>query len=154
MARLRDEEKYVARGGMTRAEVVDAVRERDGQACVRCGLTAAEHIERHGRTLQVHRKEPGSLYTLDGCETLCCDCHAPEPKRGRGEPDAEKTRVTIGVRLSVSPQTHAALRVLAARCRMSMARYCETLVEQAVATGHTVVDSPIDDIPSSATAGA
>lgn len=29
MARLRDEEKYVARGGMTRAEVVDAVVRMD-----------------------------------------------------------------------------------------------------------------------------
>ena len=33
MTRLRDEAKFAARGDMTRAEVVEAVRERDGHSC-------------------------------------------------------------------------------------------------------------------------
>lgn len=92
MAGPRGGAKYVARGGMTAFAVKRAVRERDGHACTKCGVTADEHIRRHGRTLQVHRQVPGSLYTPDGCVTLCCACHAHEPKRASGETDSEGTQ--------------------------------------------------------------
>ncbi|HVL11504.1 MAG TPA: hypothetical protein VM529_03010 [Gemmata sp.] len=50
-------------------------------------MTAAQHKAKSGRTLEVHRVVPGSLYTLEGCVTLCKACHGPQPRRKRGEPD-------------------------------------------------------------------
>lgn len=78
---VRDDAKYVARGMMTREQVKQAVRERDGHVCTRCGMTADEHLERHGATLHVHRVEPGALYSVAGCVTLCTSCHGQEPRR-------------------------------------------------------------------------
>lgn len=65
-------------------KVKAAVRDRDGLRCVRCGVTDEEHRERFGRGLEVHRKTPGGVYTVDGCETLCRMCHGPEPKSPAG----------------------------------------------------------------------
>jgi hypothetical protein len=42
------------------------VKERDGR-CVDCGSESL---------LEVHRLVPGSKYTVEGCVTLCEDCHA------------------------------------------------------------------------------
>jgi 5-methylcytosine-specific restriction endonuclease McrA len=65
-----------------------AVRERDGMRCVSCGMSNAEHLERYGRILDVHRLTPGSLYAVDEtCQTLCRPCHGPQPRRKAGEPD-------------------------------------------------------------------
>jgi cytochrome c553 len=88
----RDDVKYVARGMMTRAEVKRAVRLRDDMKCVKCGMDDRQHREEYGRTLDVHRKDPGSLYTLDGCITLCCGCHGAEPWRATGDVDVEGPR--------------------------------------------------------------
>lgn len=44
----------------------------------------------------------------------------------------------VRVRLGVDPAVHDALRVLAARCGMSMSRYCELLVAGAVRDGKLV----------------
>lgn len=64
--------------------IKDAVRERDGMACTRCGMTNEEHVGAQGRSLHVHRIEPGSAYTLEGCLTLCVRCHGAEPKSAPG----------------------------------------------------------------------
>ncbi len=64
-----------------------AVRERDGHACTKCNMTEAEHRELFGTDLHVHRLLPGSVYTLDGCVTLCMPCHGPEPRLGAHEMD-------------------------------------------------------------------
>lgn len=64
-----------------------AVRERDEYACVHCGMTSDEHISIYNRQLDVHRKMPGSLYSLDGCETVCKACHGGLPKRKPGATD-------------------------------------------------------------------
>jgi hypothetical protein len=61
-----------------------AVRKRDGYACVQCGMTNAQHRIRWGGCLEVHRIVPGSLYTIEGCTTLCKTCHQPQPKRPKG----------------------------------------------------------------------
>jgi 5-methylcytosine-specific restriction endonuclease McrA len=61
-------------------DVKAVVRHRDGYRCTECGLTALEHIERYGRTLDVHRIVPGSAYTISGCQTLCVDCHLTKPR--------------------------------------------------------------------------
>lgn len=81
---------YAARGGMTAESVKRLVRERDGNCCKECGLHNAVHLMRYGRQLEVHRVVPGSLYTLDGCVTLCEECHLGKPKRAPGQKDEEK----------------------------------------------------------------
>lgn len=67
--------------------IKDAVRARDGMACTSCGKTNDEHIAWCGRQLDVHRLKPGSLYSIDGCITVCKTCHGKQPKRAKGEPD-------------------------------------------------------------------
>lgn len=73
-----------ARGGMTREEVKEAVRERDGYRCTKCGMSEDDHVAETGRRMDVHRTSPGSVYTVAGCVLLCRVCHGPEPKRPTG----------------------------------------------------------------------
>jgi hypothetical protein len=61
-----------------------AVRLRDGHRCTKCGMTTAEHLERYGKILDVHRTTPGAIYAAGDCVTLCRACHAWEPKSRRG----------------------------------------------------------------------
>ncbi len=70
---------------MTEAQIKQAVRERDGMACTRCGVSNAEHKRLTGRQLQVHRVVQGSEYsiTLGVCVTLCRKCHDQEPRKIR-----------------------------------------------------------------------
>lgn len=72
------------------------VRERDGFKCVKCGMSNDEHIKWCGRQLDVHRKTPGSFYTLEGCETLCKKCHP----RGLRPGGADLAHSQIMLRLS------------------------------------------------------
>lgn len=65
-------------------DIKAAVRERDGFCCVECGMTAADHLARYGKTLQVHRLSPGKPYSIDGCVALCIPCHAPKPRSPYG----------------------------------------------------------------------
>jgi hypothetical protein len=46
-------------------------------------MTAVQHEAMFGRALEVHRLIPGSVYTVEGCITLCKVCHGPKPKRAR-----------------------------------------------------------------------
>jgi len=79
--------------------VKTAVRDRDGQKCAQCGMTAEQHKAKYGRTLEVHRVVPGSLYTLEGSITLCKLCHGPQPRRKKGQPDLANGPVLL-LRLS------------------------------------------------------
>jgi hypothetical protein len=56
------------------------VRARDGNRCTKCGMAGDVHKARYGRILEVHRVVPGSVYTEDGCVTLCKPCHNKEPR--------------------------------------------------------------------------
>ena len=70
-------------GRRRRARILDikeAVRERDGCRCSRCGMTQEEHLSAFGRRLDVHRLEPGEAYTVEGCVALCRPCHRLMPK--------------------------------------------------------------------------
>jgi hypothetical protein len=58
----------------------ERVRLRDGLRCIRCAMTNAEHLAKHGRQLHVHRAVAGGPYTLQNCVTLCYACHGREPK--------------------------------------------------------------------------
>jgi cytochrome c553 len=82
--------KVLRAGGQSSGEILvvkEQVRERDGYACTRCGMSQADHLFRTGRRLDVHRTTPGSLYTLEGSVTICRGCHGAEPKRAPGQPD-------------------------------------------------------------------
>lgn len=74
-----------------------AVRERDNHCCIKCGMTNDSHLKTYGKSLEVHRTTPGSIYTLEGCVTLCVPCHAPEPRRKRGTPDLARPGLLITV---------------------------------------------------------
>lgn len=69
---------------MTELQIKAAVRERDGHRCTQCGLDHPSHVALYGRTLDVHRVVPGSVYTVEGCVTLCRACHGPAPRRKNG----------------------------------------------------------------------
>lgn len=70
-----------------RERVKKAVRARDGMRCTMCGKTNEQHVAAHGCVLEVHRTTPGSLYTIEGCVTVCRDCHHTLPRRKPGAPD-------------------------------------------------------------------
>jgi len=61
-------------------QIKAAVRERDGYKCTECGMTNFEHVLLVGRSLEVHRLAPGSVYSIEGCVTLCQPCHSSKPK--------------------------------------------------------------------------
>lgn len=65
-------------------EIKSAVRARDGFRCTQCGMSNEEHLQKTGRSLEVHRLTPGSPYTMEGCKTLCRRCHGSKPKRAKG----------------------------------------------------------------------
>lgn len=56
------------------------IRERDGYKCTECGMTNEEHKSRYGKSLDVHRKTPGSTYAFSNSVTLCKKCHGPKEK--------------------------------------------------------------------------
>src|SRR5690606_19633572 len=57
------------------------VRERAGFRCESCGLTEADHIDRHGQRLHVNHKVPyhqhnkGNPNRPGNLEALCVSCH-------------------------------------------------------------------------------
>jgi hypothetical protein len=85
---IATEEKYAVIGEppvpVSGADVKALARHRDAYRCTLCGMTAAEHVEKYGRNLDVHRKTPGSKYTLKGVQTVCRDCHFTLPKSAPG----------------------------------------------------------------------
>lgn len=80
--RISDEERALAAkqrpGEILR--IKSAVRSRDGNSCVSCGMGGIEHRQRFRRALDVHRINPGSRYAIETCVTLCRPCHSAEPK--------------------------------------------------------------------------
>ena len=62
---------HYATGGLR-----EAVLKRDGYACVRCGMTDAQHREKWGRPITTdHKDKDRSHNTLDNLQTLCLRCH-------------------------------------------------------------------------------
>lgn len=108
--------RLASRGGMSKLAVKAAVRERDGNACVECGMSYVAHVFQYGRDLEVHRVTPGSVYTVGGCVTLCMQCHDSKPVRKPGEPDQENPYVCV----SVPKRYHSALKELAERLGVSV----------------------------------
>jgi hypothetical protein len=107
-----------------------AARERDGYRCTTCGMTNQQHRDRYGRQLHVHRKEPGSLYSLRGCVTVCEDCHKPLPKREPGQPDLTGRGTRFD--LAVSPDWLDLLDRARGARGLSRASYVRQAVQLAV----------------------
>lgn len=62
---------HYATGGLR-----DAVLQRDGHACVKCGLGASEHLTRWGRPITVdHIDKDRSHNTMGNLQVLCLPCH-------------------------------------------------------------------------------
>lgn len=72
---------------MTTLEIKEAVRQRDGYCCSKCGITQNAYKAETGRSLDVHRVSPGSEYSVDGCISLCQPCHGTEPKSPKWSPN-------------------------------------------------------------------
>jgi hypothetical protein len=124
---------------MTEATVKDLVKRRDGNRCVRCGMTADRHCEIYGRGLQVHRKEPGSEYTVDGCETVCVPCHNTKPKRWNTT-YRPRPRDAVRVRMELDPADMPAVEEAAHACRLSLASFCRLAVEMLTANQKVTVE--------------
>ena len=65
---------------MTDSDIKALVRKRDGYRCRDCGMTDEDHIEKNGRSLDVHRLLPGVRYSPHSCITLCRACHGKKPR--------------------------------------------------------------------------
>ncbi len=116
---------------MTATDIKALVRARDGFRCVQCGMTNDRHRERYGRQLDVHRTEPGSPYSADGCVTLCKGCHAGQPKRRRGEPDRSSGRPVHRLSFDAdSEPTRRAVYLAAASRGVSHGELLNDLVRQ------------------------
>jgi 5-methylcytosine-specific restriction endonuclease McrA len=106
--------------------IKEAVRQRDGYACTRCGLSQAEHVARTGRRLDVHRRTPGSRYVADDCETVCTACH-PRGVRRRGGHDEAHGPV---VRVRLDAETGARLRRAAAEFGVTPAAFIRHMLAE------------------------
>lgn len=110
----------------TEPGIKELVRLRDGYKCVQCGMTNEAHIARYGKSMDVHRRERGSRYTIDGCETVCKKCHAKRHDHDFGREPRPVDRV--GLRLELSIDDRNRLLVAAARAGKSMATYLRHFV--------------------------
>lgn len=127
---------------MNEAAVKGAVRFRDGFRCVKCGMTNDQHKAKYGRGLQVHRKEPGSVYTIDGCVTLCVPCHAPEPRKWRGKyrPRLKGRKV---IRMELGEKEVITADTAAHQCGLSLAAFCRIAIAMVSRTRQAVT---LDDV--------
>ncbi len=89
---------------MKELELKAAVRERDGQRCVDCGMTAEEYAERSRISLDVHRLSPGSQYTAAGTVTVCRSCHRVRHGAKKGHHLAVSIFVERGMSARVAAQ--------------------------------------------------
>lgn len=52
------------------------VLERDGYACVQCGMTDSSHKEKWNRPITIdHKDRDRTRNTMDNLQTLCLSCH-------------------------------------------------------------------------------
>lgn len=62
---------HYATGGLRKA-----VLDRDAWACVKCGMTAEQHLARWGRPITIdHVNRDRTINTMENLQTLCLSCH-------------------------------------------------------------------------------
>lgn len=82
-------DKYNARNNFGSEAIRNTVLERDGYACIRCGLTNEEHESRWNRQITIdHIDGQGSTSkiknnALNNLQTLCLTCHGAKDVRRR-----------------------------------------------------------------------
>ncbi len=108
-------------------EIKAIVRYRDGFRCTECGMTNDEHIQVHGRSLDVHRLIPGSPYTIEGCVTLCRPCHRTKPRSPKGM--ARQTRMTLVLHREVT----VAIRLAATNAGIGTSTFVNRILRQELA---------------------
>lgn len=98
-------------------------------------MTSEQHQEVYARELDVHRIVPGSLYTVEGCVTLCRSCHGPQPRRKKGQPDLANGDRHRHPLVSFRPDhgIRHALQRLADQQRRSLSQMAVLLLEEALA---------------------
>lgn len=111
---------------MTTKEIKAMVRARDGFKCVDCGATRSVGKR---ATLHTHRLTPGSEYTIDGCVTLCHDCHGKRHSNAStGTPDRVRSSPAVLVSLPISHELKEAIGAAADAAGMAMNEWIAELV--------------------------
>lgn len=111
------------------ASIKALIRARDGYRCRLCGLRDQDHRERYGSGLQVHRKIPGSAYSLsEDCITVCIPCHGPLPRRAQGTAGTPPR-----LSLFVHPDVRHALQIAAAKEGVAMGALANSILREALA---------------------
>lgn len=82
---------------MDASTVKRKVRKRDGYRCTDCGITEEAYRAVCGKSLEVHRIQPGTPYTVEGARTLCGRCHLAQPRSPRGTSDVVMLRLPRAV---------------------------------------------------------
>jgi hypothetical protein len=73
---FREEHGYSTKAHYDTAGLRAAVLARDGYACVKCGMTDAEHKAAWGRPITVdHVDKDRRTNSMDNLQTLCLPCH-------------------------------------------------------------------------------
>jgi len=74
--KFRDKYGYSDAAMYSTGGLRQAVLERDGYACVKCGMTDAEHKRIWNRPITTdHKDKDRSHNTMDNLQTLCLRCH-------------------------------------------------------------------------------
>jgi hypothetical protein len=75
-ARFRQERGYSTTSDYRAGGLRQAVLDRDGFACITCGMTDAEHKAKWGRPITIdHKDKDRSNNTMENLRTMCLTCH-------------------------------------------------------------------------------
>lgn len=109
-----------------------AVRDRDGNCCTRCQMTAEDHLVKFGKSLHVHRLKRDSEYSLAGCVTLCHSCHAHEHSVLPRKPWGSGYYNGLVARINVGPDVRRQLKILADNKGTTIAKELRRIVCEAL----------------------
>ena len=74
--KFAEEHGYSTAAHYATGQLREAVLERDGRKCVRCGMTEQQHLETWKRPITVDHKDRDHGHNeMDNLQTLCLPCH-------------------------------------------------------------------------------